>query len=452
MTRSLAPKLTLAFMVVSLLSVALVSAYAGLFTAREFESFARTQGESSFIGDLAAYYQAEGSWAGVANSALLAGERSEHRPNWPPAEGLALADAEGRVLVANQEWAAGEALPAEALALGTPITLEGEVVGYVRFPRRDDRREPPATAALERISRAFGVAVLGTGALALVIGGLLARTLTRPLRALTAATHALAEGELGQQVEVRSKDEIGELAASFNQMSANLARASRLRRQMTADVAHELRAPLSLIQAHAEALRDGVFPPSVETFSLIHDEAIRLSRLVDDLRTLSLADAGELRLVKRPTAPGPLLERAVAMQLVRAQGQEVALEALIAPDLPEVQVDADRLLQVLGNLLDNALRHTPVGGQVRCSATAAAGEVTFAIADNGPGIAPEDLPNIFERFYRADKSRQRDGSGSGLGLAISKAIVEAHGGRIQARSDQGHGATLSVSLPISVGG
>jgi signal transduction histidine kinase len=176
-----------------------------------------------------------------------------------------------------------------------------------------------------------------------------------------------------------------------------------------------------------------------------------LNRLVEDLRTLSLADAGELTLVRRPTAPAQLLERVAAAQMVRAQQQDVQLQVEAAPGLPDVLIDPDRMAQVLGNLLDNAFRYTPPGESVLCrvcpdDSDAAAPAIVFTIADTGPGIAPEDLPNVFERFYRADGSRQRNGSGSGLGLAIARSIVEAHGGRIWAESRPGAGARFVVAL------
>jgi signal transduction histidine kinase len=281
---------------------------------------------------------------------------------------------------------------------------------------------------------------------------LLARALTQPLKALTRASQAIANGQLEQQVRVRSGDEIGQLSAAFNRMSADLAQASQLRRQMTADIAHDLRTPLSMILAHSEALRDGVLPATPETYTLIHDEALRLSRMVEDLRTLSLADAGELPLVRRPTAPADLLARAVAVQAVRAQQQAVALQVYTQPKaLPTIQADPDRMVQVLGNLLDNALRYTPPGGQLVCEArldpSGPKRAVVFRIADSGPGIAPADLPHVFERFYRADRSRQRDANGSGLGLAIARSIVEAHGGRIWVESQLGQGAQFFVAMP-----
>ncbi len=451
MRRSLAFKLTLAVLVVSLLGIALVAVLAGQFTRREFGNFTLRQDEPAIRAALADYYRARGSWDGVTTSGVLdflrpAGATSEPARSWP--FGVLLATSDGAVVAPLREASPALVLPVARLADGSPIEVEGVGVGVLLFQPEEPRAfSPPERAMLDRINWAIALAALAAAALALLAGGLLARALTRPVEALTGAARSLARGELGLQVPVQSQDEIGELAAAFNQMSADLARASQLRRQMTADVAHDLRTPLSLIRGHAEALRDGVLPPAVETFSLIHDEAVRLNRLVEDLRTLSLADAGELTLVRRPAAPGQLLERAVGAQMIRAQQQDVALTAAVAPDLPELNVDADRLAQVLGNLLDNALRHTPAGGRIACAVAASPDGVTFCLADSGPGIPAKDLPNVFERFYRADASRQRDGSGSGLGLAIARSLVEAHGGRLWAESPPGSGARFFLTLP-----
>ena len=458
MKRSLVLKLTLAFLAVSLLGIALVAVLAGQFTRREFGDFTLRQDEPAILAALADYYREHRSWEGVTASGVLEflwpGPAPDPERSWP--FGVVLADPAGRLIAPVRGASATIVLPADQLANGTAVQVDGETVGWLIFRPEEPRQfAAPERAMLDRINWAIALAAGGAAALALLAGGLLARALIRPLQALTRASRSLAQGDLGVQVTVRSHDELGELAAAFNQMSADLARASRLRRQMTADVAHELRTPLSLIRGHAEALRDGVLPPAVETFSLIHDETVRLNRLVEDLRTLSLADAGELTLVRRPADPAGLLERAVNAQMIRAQQQGVALELVVAPDLPAVDVDADRLAQVLGNLLDNALRHTPAGGAIECRAAPAEGGVALAIADNGPGIAPADLPNIFERFYRADGARQRDGSGSGLGLAIARSLVEAHGGRIWAENQPGAGArfviVLSAATPAPLG-
>jgi two-component system, OmpR family, sensor histidine kinase BaeS len=247
-------------------------------------------------------------------------------------------------------------------------------------------------------------------------------------------------------VTVRSSDELGALAASFNQMSADLAHASTLRRQMTADIAHDLRTPLSVILGYTEALRDGKLPPEQDIFDTLHIEAQHLQHLINDLRTLSLADAGELPLTRQIIEPQALVERAAATYRIQAQAQGITLETYCAPSAPRIDVDVERMAQVLGNLLSNALRWTPTGGTVFVRADAAKGGVRLKVTDTGAGIAAEDLPHIFERFYRADAARRRNEGSSGLGLAIAKGIVEAHGGTISAASEPGNGTTFTITL------
>ncbi len=269
------------------------------------------------------------------------------------------------------------------------------------------------------------------------------------MRELTEATKAVAAGGLGLQVEVRSKDELGQLAASFNRMSTDLAQARDLRRQLTADVAHELRTPLTLILGHAEALSEGVLPANAENLRLVHEEALRLSRMVEDLQLLSRAEAGELPLTLGPVRPETLAKAVVAKHASAAAQTQIALELTSDPSLPIVQGDADRLTQVLDNLLENALRHTPAGGVIKVRLSSSADSLRFEVQDSGPGVAPEDVPRVFERFYRADAARSRDMGGSGLGLAIARSIVEAHGGRIGVESPEGEGARFWFDLPLS---
>jgi signal transduction histidine kinase len=279
----------------------------------------------------------------------------------------------------------------------------------------------------------------------LTSGGLLAYTLTRPLSELTEATVQIARGKLGLQVKVRSKDELGKLAASFNKMSSDLAVATQVRQQMTADVAHDLRSPLSVIGGYAEALSDGKLPGTPEVYQILHQETKHLSRLVDDLRTLSLADAGELTLTKQPSSPKALLERVAARHAVAADQKGIRLRVQAPEDLPLITWDVERMAQVFDNLVLNAFRYTPQGGEVTLSAEAVGGATRMQVHDNGSGIAAEDLPFIFDRFFRGDKSRQQNGE-SGLGLAIARSIVEAHGGSIAVVSEPGKGATFTITF------
>jgi signal transduction histidine kinase len=256
----------------------------------------------------------------------------------------------------------------------------------------------------------------------------------------------MARGELRQEVPVRSADELGTLTETFNRMSADLARANELRRQQITDIAHDLRTPLTVITGYIEALRDGVLKPTPARFEAMNTEAQHLKRLVDDLRTLSLADAGELSMQPQPTAPRALLDRLAAAYTPQAAARGIALAVDAAPDLPEVAVDPERMAQVLGNLVTNALRHTPAGGRIDLSAQVQSAHVVLTVADTGEGIPPDMLPHIFDRFYRGDPARSQPDGESGLGLAIAKSIVEAHGGTIAATSTPGHGTTFTITL------
>jgi signal transduction histidine kinase len=247
---------------------------------------------------------------------------------------------------------------------------------------------------------------------------------------------------------VRSRDELGELARSFNKMSADLSRSVNARRQMTADIAHELRTPLSLILGHAEAVHDGVLPPSPENFEIIREEAGRLEHLVDDLRTLSLADAGELSIEKQSVDMKKLLQDISSVYQHRVGQNNVALELNLPSELPAIQADANRITQVITNILDNAIRYTPENGKVILAAKQAESGIQISIQDSGPGIKDEEVGRIFDRFYRLDASRNRDEGGSGLGLAIVRSIVQAHGGRIWAESKTGQGLTIFILIPL----
>ncbi|MBN1400718.1 MAG: HAMP domain-containing protein [Anaerolineae bacterium] len=456
--RSLGLKLVLAFLAVSLVGTMVIAIFVARITTTRFDQFITAQLIERSAERLSDYYQIQGSWEGVLRvwNPVLVGERRENivpgMPRGAPAPDLRramlLVDHAGVVIIPTEEYPIGTTMPHAMIAKGTPISVNGEQVGtlievtgeFYRILRRD--------RFLGDFYRAVGLGTVGATVVALLLGVLLSRSLTRPLRELTAATRAMSSGDLAQQIPVRSRDELGELTRSFNQMSTDLARSQALRRQMTADIAHELRTPLSLILGHTEALSEGVLPPSPETFEIMYDEAQRLTRLVEDLRTLSLSDADELRLYRAPVAMGDLLARLATANRPRAEAQQIAVEIQAPPELPEVEADPDRIYQVFSNLLDNALRYSPQGGHITLSARVVSDELLVSVQDGGPGIAPEDLEGIFDRFYRSNKPRL-DG-GTGLGLSIARSLVEAHGGRIWAESTPGEGAVLTVALPLDV--
>jgi len=258
----------------------------------------------------------------------------------------------------------------------------------------------------------------------------------------------VAQGTLAEPVPIRTGDELGALARAFNNMNESLARGRELRQRMTADIAHELRTPLSVILGHAEALSEGVLPPTPETFHIIHDEANHLNRLVEDLRTLSMSEAGELALSLQAQPVSGLLERTAAAYLPQARARGISLIVETSPDLPDVEYDPDRMSQVMGNLLRNALRHTPEGGRIEIAATGRPSGVRILVRNNGPSIEADELEQVFDRFYGGRGKPRRREEGTGLGLAIAKSIVEAHGGRIWAESPPSEGAAFIIDLPI----
>ena len=307
-----------------------------------------------------------------------------------------------------------------------------------------------ANALLARVNRAIWLAALLAGAVGLALGGALAYGLTRPLNQLTAATRGIARGDFAQRVSASSNDEIGELARSLNGMAAALQDAERQRRSLTADIAHELRNPLAVLQGNLEALSDGILPPSPDNLQPLLAQTHLLARIVEDLRTVSLAEAGQLTLQLAPAAPGRLAESVLARFAQPAQERQITLTLAAADDLPAITIDAQRIEQVLGNLISNALRHTPAGGRVVCRVERVAEPSTavmFSVEDTGPGVPPDALPHLFDRFYRVDRGRARADGGSGLGLAIARQLVEAHHGAIRAENRPQGGATFSFWLP-----
>jgi len=269
--------------------------------------------------------------------------------------------------------------------------------------------------------------------------------LIRPLRALTAAAQRMRRGEAGARVAVRSRGEIGELARAFNDMAEHRERLEEQRKAMVSDVSHELRNPLGTIRSYLEGAQDGVVELDQRRLSTLVGETLLLQLLIDDLQDLALVDAGKLRLHPEQVDVAELLDQVVTSHRSRADEAGVALATAIGGS-PVVTADPVRLRQILTNLVTNALRYTPHGGTVRLSATRFDRQVQIEVSDTGVGIDPADLPHVFDRFWRADRSRNRETGGSGLGLAIVHGLVHAHGGTITARSVPGSGTTFTIRL------
>ncbi|MBI2857925.1 MAG: HAMP domain-containing protein [Chloroflexi bacterium] len=293
---------------------------------------------------------------------------------------------------------------------------------------------------------AAGVAIAISAAMALV----LSRQVTAPLRKLSLAASQVARGDMSQRVSANSKDEIGALATAFNSMVGSLEENQRARRNLMADLAHEMSTPLSVMQSNLEAMLDGVVEPSPSNIGSLHEEALLLSRLVRDLRTLAQAESGKLELTLLPADAGAAVQAIAKTMDPEAARKGIRLSVQVDPGLPEAMVDRERLAQVLVNLLANALRYTSAGGTV--SVAVRAGErsngkrlLVVSVSDTGQGIQPDDLPHVFERYYQGSQNKEKR-TGSGIGLAVVKNLVEAHGGTVWVKSEPGKGSTFFFSL------
>jgi signal transduction histidine kinase len=360
---------------------------------------------------------------------------------------LVLTNIEGRVIADTGGGLLEQTLSPSVLTQGTPVVVGDEMVGTL-LAIQPEHSAPARSAFLGGVRRAVLLAAVTAGLFALGIGTLISQRITKPLRQLQTAAQTVAAGDLDTRVSVASNDEVGALAGAFNQMAEQLSEQQKLRKQMVADIAHELRTPISIMQGTLEAMLDGVLKPTPAELRDLHGDVQRFARLVEDLRTLSLADAGQLTLMRGPVDVAALAEQVGGRMAVIADGVGIDLQVEADRALPPVNADDDRLAQVLANLLDNALRHTPRGGHVVVRVRRQNNHLALEVSDDGPGILASDLPYVFERFWRGDRSRSRGSGGSGLGLAIVRQLVEAHGGAVAAESAPGMGTTFRVLLPL----
>lgn len=446
MLHSLRVRLFLVMVLVVIASIVTVVFFVRRATVDEFQRFVASGGmirERRLEGVLATYYARRESWEGVQplleHLAQLTGEEIV----LADAKGHVIADSAGR-LSEGQTLGSGFANQPAAVILhwGTPV-------GVV-FVSRSGEAIPGLSSGVffSGVDRALLLAAAAAASLALLMTLAFSRRILGPVEALTAAARKMEVGDLSQQVKVTSHDEIGELGHAFNAMATGLQRLERLRKDMVNDVAHELRTPLSNISGYLEAMRDSVVEPTPALIDSLYEEAMLLNRLVDDLQELSLADAGQLKLERLPIDLAEVAGKSVVALQSQAIAKGLTLKTDLPSDLPLVSADPERIGQVIRNLLINAIAYTLSGGEITVSARSQNTQVAVSVRDTGVGIAPEDLPLIFERFYRADRSRTRTTGGAGLGLAIVKQLVEAHGGQVTAESQPGVGSTFTFALPV----
>jgi signal transduction histidine kinase len=413
-------------------------AFRGYVTARQGQVL--TNHGRALATELRRGYRLDGGWAGAQQ--ILQEQGSEAR--------LIVTNRKARVVADSANLAIGQPFrpPSNAIVIPIVRAVTRRPLGkLILIP--DTARTPAQRNFLASVDSALLLAGLGGLAAALALAFLYVRRLTRPLTAMRGAAVHLAAGDLAQRVPVPpTDDEVAALARAFNRMAASLEDAQRQRQAQTADIAHELRTPLTSIRGYLEALQDGAIEASPAIVDSMHEEVVLLSELMCDLQDLALADAGQLRLHRTVQPPEPVLEQAVAMQELTARERSITLR-LVRQDapLPPMSIDAVRLGQVLRNLIANALTHTPSGGSVTVAARGDGQVLEIAVGDTGRGIPPEHLSHIFDRFYRADPSRDRSTGGIGIGLSVARTLVQAHDGTIAVSSTVGQGSEFRITLP-----
>lgn len=357
----------------------------------------------------------------------------------------------------------GVVVLATATSLAVPVAFDQHMTGMSAMMSGNSMGGNPQllemqlftnyqAAVFEALSMAAGAALIA----AMLASYFISRQVVGPVQRMMLISHRIAEGEYQERLKVSGNlqsnqlDELDQLGLSFNQMTDKLEKTEIMRRQLVGDVTHELRTPLAAIKGYMEGLIDGVLPATPETYQQVHSEADRLQRLVNDLQELSRVEAGAYQLNLQLVSPIDLVETAISHLNLQFEEKGIVLEGKLAVDLPNIYADKDRILQVLTNLIGNALQYTHEGGKVVVSAEKDKSEVVFSIKDNGIGISQDHLPFIFNRFYRADKSRARVSGGSGIGLTIAQSLVKAHGGRIWAESaGEEKGSTFTFTLPMA---
>lgn len=453
--RSLWLKLTISFVILIILVAFFMAVFINSAVRGRFKAYLLTtyKAQAEVIAPLLAeYYSLSGGWDGVDRFIkefpfLRPLRRGMGLGMMMRQARIIVADENGTIVADSADEMVGYKLSPAELSLGAPVIVRGKPVGVVlvAWGRRIVLGEIEE-AFLANVRRSLLFVILGGCLLAVALGALMAYQITRPLRELRQAAAKIAAGDLESQVRIRGKDEVAELAHSFNEMVKALKRQEEKRRQMLADIAHELRTPLSVLRGHLEALLDGLYPLDSVHLAPIYNETLLLQRLVEDLRVLSLVEAGKLPLEKSRFDASELVREIIGLVEAEAIERGLNLQCSIEGPLP-IYADRQRIGQVIHNILANALNFTPEGGTVAIRARRVNSAVEISVSDTGPGIPPEDLPHIFERFWRKEPSRSRSTGGSGLGLSIAKELVEAHGGTIEVQSTVGKGSTFTVKIP-----
>jgi signal transduction histidine kinase len=444
---SLQSRLIIGYILVLVLSLGGLTLFANYLAQREGERF---QSEVKRARDIQFIREAQR----ISSEQSGPGDGQSGNPQTGNGRGLEwyllIKDSDNRVVGASQPYELpvfGEGNQAWMI----PLWVERELVGRLMV-RPMNPNETTFDAPSPRLVSAFRSSLLWTGLVAAALGIgviiLLTRRILVPVRQLTTAAREVGRGQLSQDIPTKGNDEIGKLAQTFNRMTRELEEAETERQRMLADVAHELRTPLTNAQGYIEAIRDGLKQPSPQTIDAIYRQILQLHRLIDDLRLLTIAESGHLELQLESQPVADLLSSVVDAFAPRAQAKGITLSRDYSDGLPAITLDRSRISQVLGNLLENAIIHTPSGGSIAVKALHLGDRVVISVEDTGEGIPSEALPRVFDRLYRHDRSRNRASGGSGLGLSIAKQLIQAHGGAVGVESEVGVGTRFYFSLPV----
>ena len=443
---SIRTKFIIAFMAVGLLAIALVGIFTTRVSHQQFQDLVLDRFTSDYSTIVIDYYETTGTLFGIEK--ILRSSPANGTPfDKATQTGFIIALPNGGILVGDPTHPAGTFLTKSEMQKATIINHGDKTIALLVTFNPTFLPNPEEQRYIETTNKAMMYASLGAISLAIILGLIFTQTLLRPLSKLSTALSNMEQGELHQIVETNSDDELGEVIQGFNQMSAALTSANARRDQMTADIAHELRSPLTVINGYIEAMQDGSLEITKERLAIVQDEVNLLNRLVDDMRTLALADSGQLIIQRAEVDIKNVFDHlANAYQLI-ADSQKLQL-SFVNYGYKSLFADEDRLIQVVSNLLNNAFRHTDPGGQIMVkSYNLSDGSTVIEVEDTGEGIPAEDLPYVFNRFYRADNSRQTKKGESGLGLSIVKAIIDAHNGQVDVASEIGKGSTFTVTFP-----
>jgi signal transduction histidine kinase len=451
-------RLLLAFILIIIITIGTTS----FFVARNvwgeiqrYEELNNSVRMSRVISLISRYYFLNGSWDGIQALVEQLGEMEEKRIILTDPMSITIADSEkdlvGKKYVTTE---IGEDISLPIISLPSQSDQDSLFIPDSSLKIGTVYISPQDSSVLtiylsSAINRFLIWGALLAIAFAIIITFFLSRRILSPIRALTNTAKKLGKGDFDSRVNIKDKGELGELANTFNSMASDLQRVEVLRRNMVADVAHELRTPLSNVSGYLEAIRDDVIKPEPAVIASLSEEVDLLSRLVNDLQELALADAGELKLERQPEDLTQLIAQSVKSIQAKVIEKGLTTSTTMPENLPLVYIDYHRISQVLRNLLANAIIHTPSEGNISVLAEPAGQFIRIVVSDTGEGIPPSDLPNMFERFYRVDKSRSRSAGGSGLGLTIVKRMVEAHGGKVDVTSELGKGSSFSFTIPIA---